>query len=1115
MARQPQGGAPQVNPGAPPPNFHIDAFDRKKIRWARWVERLETAFVIYGIGAEELRRRNLLLHLMGPDTYDIACDKVAPRNLRNMTYQQIVDVLEGHFNPQPLEISENFRFKCRRQGDKNASSPDETIDEYLVALRRIAVTCNFGNYLETALRNQLVFGMKRNDIRSRLLERRVLTLTEARDIAVGMELSLKGGAEIEGALAKQEVHVLQQPPGKPKHKKVGGSSHAAGKSAGDLHCYRCGDKSHLAMKCRHQNTVCSFCKIKGHLERVCMKKSAANKGDSSRHGPKPGSARTSYIELREDAGRSDAASGGDIVVGEICTVESRSLEGKMWLPVKVCGVEMRFEVDTGSPVSIMNFQCYNECFRGMVLRNSDVNLVSYCNTDIRVKGVLDADVEFNGSKSRLPLYVVDSGKHPLLGREWLKVLAVDWNSVLRNTSTVHSINPPAASPSVALNELFQTYGKVFEDSIGKISSVQARLTLKPNATPVFLKARKVPFNLQKVVEDELDKLVSEGVLTKVDNSNWATPIVPVRKSENRVRICGDYKQTVNPNLKVDRHPLPTVDELFVSLAGGEKFPKIDLVQAYLQLEVAPEDREILTLNTHRGLYRPNRLMYGISSAPAIWQRQIEIILQGIEGVTVFLDDIKVTGPTDAIHLARLEEVLRRLDHYNIRVNKQKCEFFVDRIEYCGYLLDREGVHKMPKKMDAIQEMPRPRNKDEVRSFVGFVNYYGRFFDNLSSTLYPLNNLLKDAVDFKWTKECERSFSAVKQQMQSERCLVHYSPELPLVLATDASPYGVGAVLSHVYPDGSERPIQFASQTLNQTQQKYMQVDKEAYAIIFGVKKFFQYLYGRRFILVTDNHAITKIYNEHKGLPVMSALRMQHYATFLQSFDYEVRFRKSVDHANADAMSRCPLKQSVPENVVEESDVVEMNQIDALPLTADELSQATSEDRIVRNLMQGLRHGQAVEGKDRFGIDQSEFSIQNGCLLRGIRVYVPSPLRERVMKELHSTHFGVTRTKSLARGFCWWMGIDHDIESMISNCADCQAVRPEPAKVLPHPWEPATVPFQRVHADFAGPFLGSYFFIVVDAYTKWPESKSAIQSQPKVQNECAGRSSAALESLRCL
>lgn len=219
---------------------------------------------------------------------------------------------------------------------------------------------------------------------------------------------------------------------------------------------------------------------------------------------------------------------------------------------------------------------------------------------------------------------------------------------------------------------------------------------------------------------------------------------------------------------------------------------------------------------------------------------------------------------------------------------------------------------------------------------------------------------------------------------------------------------------------------------------------------------------------------------------MSALRMQHYATFIQSFDYEVRFRKSADHANADAMSRCPLTKADPDNVVEESDVVEINQIDTLPVTAEELSQATSEDKAVKKLMQGLRHGQAVDGKDRFGIEQSEFAIQNGCLLRGIRVYVPRTLRERVLKELHSTHFGMTRTKSLARGFCWWMGIDHDIEIMISNCADCQSVRPEPVKVLPHPWEPATEPFQRVHADFAGPFLDSYFFIVVDAYTKWPE-----------------------------
>ncbi|XP_058816719.1 uncharacterized protein K02A2.6-like [Topomyia yanbarensis] len=171
--------------------------------------------------------------------------------------------------------------------------------------------------------------------------------------------------------------------------------------------------------------------------------------------------------------------------------------------------------------------------------------------------------------------------------------------------------------SVAVKKVLLKFSRVFEESIGKISRDQANLPLKKDARPVFLKARKIPFNLQKVVEAELDKLVEEEVLTKVNQSNWATPIVPVKKSNNRVRICGDYNQTVNTNLVVDKHPLPTVDQLFASLAGGKKFSKIDLVQAYLQLEVAPEDREILTRSTHRGLYLLSRLMYVVASAPAI------------------------------------------------------------------------------------------------------------------------------------------------------------------------------------------------------------------------------------------------------------------------------------------------------------------------------------------------------------------------------------------------------------------------------------------------------------------------------------------------------------------
>lgn len=225
-----------------------------------------------------------------------------------------------------------------------------------------------------------------------------------------------------------------------------------------------------------------------------------------------------------------------------------------------------------------------------------------------------------------------------------------------------------------------------------------------------------------LVDQELQSLVQKGILEKVNTARWATPIVPVFK-KNTVRICEDFSVTINPQLLIDEHPLPTIDELFVTMARGKKFTKINLRQAYLQLEVRQEDRELLTLNTHRGLFRSTRLMYGIASAPAIWQREMKNRLQNIPWVSVFLDDIRITGPNDEIHLQRLEQVLQRLGEANIRINESKSEFLQESIHYCGYRIDQSGIHKTVEKTQAIDLMPRPKNVTELRSFLGMVNYY--------------------------------------------------------------------------------------------------------------------------------------------------------------------------------------------------------------------------------------------------------------------------------------------------------------------------------------------------------------------------------------------------------
>jgi len=273
-------------------------------------------------------------------------------------------------------------------------------------------------------------------------------------------------------------------------------------------------------------------------------------------------------------------------------------------------------------------------------------------------------------------------------------------------------------------------------------------------------------------------------------------------------------------------------------------------------------------------------MYGVASAtkPAIWQRTIENILKDIPDITVFLDDIKIASISKKKHFESLELVLKRLSEYNIRLNLKKCSFLKDQILYCGHVIDKFGIKKEKEKMDAINKLPRPSNVSEVRAFVGLINYYGRFIENLSDIIRPLNGLLKKNVRFKWTQECGKAFNCAKQAFCSDNILVSFNPKLPMVVATDASPYGVGAVLSHKYPDGLERVIQYASRTLSETQKKYTQIDKEAYAIVFGIKKFHNFLYGTHFTLLTDNKPITQILNPRKGLPAYSAMRMQHFRT---------------------------------------------------------------------------------------------------------------------------------------------------------------------------------------------------------------------------------------------
>ena len=466
---------------------------------------------------------------------------------------------------------------------------------------------------------------------------------------------------------------------------------------------------------------------------------------------------------------------------------------------------------------------------------------------------------------------------------------------------------------------------------------------------------------------------------------------------------------------------------------------------------------------------------------------MDTVLQGIPGVTCYIDDILISSPDEACHLKTLDTVLERLEKHGFRLKLAKCQFLMPSVDYLGHLIDARGIRALPGKIEAIQGAPPPQNVAQLRSFLGLLNYYGKFIPNLATILHPLNDLLKADRKWEWTQDCSKAFTLAKEQLSSDKVLTHYDPKMPLNLATDASAYWIGAVVSHVFPDGSERPIAFASRTLSPSEQNYAQIEKEALSLVFGVKKFHQYLYGRHFNLITDHKPLTAILGPKKGVPSLVAARMQRWALLLSAYTYSISYKPTDLHSNADGLSRLPLPTTSEKDSVDS--IFNMAQIQSLPVTASDIQKATRSDRTLSKVFQHVRGGWPKEVQkelEPYKSRQDEIVLEGGCLMWGIRVIIPERLQQKVLQSLHANHPGISRMKAVARSYFWWSGLDEAIERTAKSCPACQAVKSSPPAAPFHPWVWPDAPWKRVHIDFAGPFLGKMFLIAVDAHSKWPE-----------------------------
>ncbi|KAK0424201.1 hypothetical protein QR680_008545 [Steinernema hermaphroditum] len=697
-------------------------------------------------------------------------------------------------------------------------------------------------------------------------------------------------------------------------------------------------------------------------------------------------------------------------------------------------------LDTGACVTIITKDLWTELGEP-TLRPVHGQIVAFGNSQLAFLGVCKANVTWNGESNAVDMHVFDKCDDNLLGRDLIRTFKMNVGELYDNPQRICAVK------SSDLEKILAKYDDVFKPDIGKCVKAQATLKFKGEPKPKFLKARSVPYAVKAKVEADLQGKIDEGILKPVEYSEWATPLVVVPKKDGKVRICAGFKVTVNPQLEIDQYPLPRPEELFQASNGGKQFSKLDLKEAYLQLPLDEQSKKYMTINTHKRLLQYQSIPFGVASAPAIFQRVMETMLQGLEGVIVYLDDITITAPNAEEHLQRLEEVLKRLQDYGFRVKKEKCEFLRDRVEFLGHTVCNKRISTSPTKVEAMLKMPAPKDLKEVESFLGMVQYYAKFIPQLASMAVPLNALRKKEAKFVWKKEQEDAFQQIRAKLADTKTLTHYDPKELVVLATDASDYGLGAVIFHRYADKSKKVIAYASRALTKPERNYAQIDKEALGIVFGVEKFNQYLYGRRFLLLTDHKPLVSLFGPKANLPVIAARRLHRWALKLMQYTYDIEYRETSKFGNADGLSRLPNPEALPSTEeVRMADTVwdlrEETQA-KVPIPRAALAETIDKDPTLSRIRDYVLEGFPEKVRDPllkpFARVAADLTVHRGCIWKDERVFIPEKYQKRLVDLLHESHFGATKMKALARSVAWFPGMDSKIEAKARECISTSVV----------------------------------------------------------------------------
>lgn len=1037
-------------PWPSPVNINIDPEDAYKTFESAWKNYCRATRMDEWPAANEQRKVGVIFGAIGEE----ALSKYGYFGLKSdesLTCTQVLNAMGAKMVPKKNIIYNRYVFWSHNQ-------TDEGFDIFYSNLLKLITECDYKDYRDEMIRDKIVLGIKDINIKKELLKKNSLTLEEAVNICRSAEATSTQLKNMSGRIPEENI------------KKITESRKGKCRFCGNTHIFK-------KEMCPAWGKTCSNCKGRNHNESVCKKKKQVKQ----------------IIEGKEENTQSNNED--MVIINKIADQHRKNLaECKLSVKKYQDWCETTCLLDTAADDCLIGFEDVQSMLgKEYVIKNmrpSKKCLFSFGGHNISIHGeidlVLKVKVANKYSKYKVAFQVVHCQHIPLLScRACLEMGLVKF---CKEVTCRYSKNT---------HEIIDKYKSVFEGR-GSFSG-EVDLEVNTEVPTVIQKARRVPVALRPKLKSELERLEEEGIITKeTSHTDWVSNILLIQKND-KFRICLD-PIPLNKAIKRPNYQFTTVDEILPELGQAKVFSTLDVKKGFWHLNLSEESSKLTTFWTPFGKYRWKVLPFGISSSPDYFQMKMSEMTQGLAGVEVLVDDLLVYGVGESMpeavldHNNNLENLLNRLVQYNCKLNKDKMKLLQTSVKYYGHVFTNQGLQPDPSKVEAVQNIPAPRNRKQLQQFLGVVTYLSRFIPKLSFESSHLRQLTHEKTPWNWNGRVQKEFEKLKTLISNVQTLKYYDKNKPLIIECDSSEGALGVAVFQ-----ENQPVAYASRCLTPTERKYAQIEKELLAVVFACTRFDQLIVGNaKTVIKTDHKPLLSIFKR----PLLHApKRLQSMLLTLQRYSLELQFVSGKENVMADALSRFYLdcKDIDRSKDMKIFKIIEnVNPLRDLPISDNCLKEVqlnSSQDKDYQKLLQYVIKGWPKYSKDIPDALKPFYSIKNdlttfqGLILKNQAILIPQSLRTLILQKLHKAHSGIENTLKLARVAVFWPSMSKDIQEMIKCCQTCNKYKPSQQKFTMQTHKIPEYPFQIISMDvffFTQNGKQMKYLVTVDHYSDFFE-----------------------------